>query len=53
MKLMHYATTDWLDVVAMQVEGVASSWVNVVLQDISAGYRPVFCAWAQFKEAMV
>ena len=29
MKLMHYAPTDWLDVVAMGVEGTASSWVNV------------------------
>ena len=53
MKLMRYAPTDWLDVVAMRVEGVASSWVNVVLQDMSAGHRPVFRTWAQFKEAMV
>ena len=53
MKLMHYAPTDWLDVVAMRVEGAASSWVNAVLQDISAGRRPVFRTWAQFKEAMV
>ena len=53
MKLMRCAPTDWLDVVAMRVEGVASSWVNVVLQDMSAGHRPVFRTWAQFKEAMV
>ena len=53
MKLMRYAPTDWLDVVAMRVEGAASSWVNAVLQDISAGRRPVFHTWAQFKEAMV
>ena len=52
MKLMRYAPTDWLDVVAMRVEGAASSWVNKVLQDISAGRRPVFRTWAQFKEAM-
>ena len=53
MKLMRYAPTDWLDVVAMWVEGTASSWMNAVLQDISAGRRPVFRTWAQFKEAMV
>ena len=53
MKLMRYAPTDWLDVVAMRVEGAVSSWVNVVLQDISAGRKPVFRTWAQFKEAMV
>ena len=53
MKLMCYAPTDWLDVLAMRVEGAASSWVNAVLQDISAGRRPVFHTWAQFKEAMV
>ena len=32
MRLMHYAPTDWLDVVAMRVEGAASSWVNAILQ---------------------
>ena len=53
MKLMRYAPTDWLDVVAMQVEGTASSWVNAVVQDISVGRRSVFRTWAQFKEAMV
>ena len=53
MKLNCYAPTDWLDVVAMRVEGTASSWVNAVLQDISAGCTLVFCTWAQFKEAMV
>ena len=36
MRLMHYAPTDWLDVVAMRVEDTASSWVNVVLQDVAA-----------------
>ena len=53
MRLMHYAPTDWLDVVAMRVEGAASSWVNVVLQDISEGQSPVFCTWAQFRDGMV
>ena len=53
MQLMHYAPTDWLDVVAMRVEGAASSWVNAVLQDISEGHKPVFCMWAQFRDAMV
>ena len=31
MQLMRYTPTDWLDVVAMRVEGATSSWVNVVL----------------------
>ena len=53
MKLMRYAPTDWLDVVAMRVEGVASSWVNAVPEDVAAGCRPVFHTWAQFKKAMV
>ena len=53
MRLLHYAPTNWLDIVAMRVEGAASSWVNVVLQDAVAGCMPVFCTWAQFKEAMV
>ena len=53
MQLMCYAPTDWLDVVAMRVEGAASSWVNAVLQEISEGCRPVFRTWAQFRDAMV
>ena len=36
MRLMHYAPTNWLNVVAMRVEGVASFWVNAVLQDVAA-----------------
>ena len=53
MRLMHYTPTDWLDVVAMRVEGAASSSVNAVLQEISEGRRPVFHSWAQFRDAMV
>ena len=53
MRLMRYAPTDWLDVVAMRVEGAASSWVNAVLQEISEGRRPIFRTWAQFRDAMV
>ena len=53
MRLMCYAPIDWLDVVAMRVEGAARSWVNAVLQDISKGHRPVFRTWAQFRDAMV
>ena len=33
MRLMHYTPTNWLDVVAMRVEGAASSWVNAVFQE--------------------
>ena len=53
MRLMRYTPPDWLDVVAMRVEGAASSWVNAVLQEISEDHRPVFCTWAQFTDAMV
>ena len=53
MKLMCYAPTNWLDVVAMRVEGTASSWVNAVVQDVSVGCKLVFCTWAQFRDAMV
>ena len=53
MKLMRYALIDWLDVVAMRVEGATSSWVNTALQDVTKGCRSVFCMWAQFKEVMV
>ena len=53
MQLMCYAPTNWLDVVAMRVEGAASTWVNAVPQEMSEGCRPVFRMWAQFRDAMV
>ena len=53
MRLMRYAPTDWLDVVAMRVEGAASSWVNAVFQEISEGLKPVFCTCTKFRDAMV
>ena len=53
MRLMRYDPSDWLDVVAMRVDGAASSWVNAVLQDIAEGNRQIFHTWAQFKEAMI
>ena len=53
MWLMHYAPTNWFDVVAIRVEGGASSWVNEVLQDIFEGHRPVFHTWTQFRDVMV
>ena len=53
MRLMKYAPTDWLDVVAMRVDGAASSWVNAVLQEVADGRRQAFRTWGQFKVAMV
>ena len=47
MRLMWYSPSDWLDIVAMRVEGVASSWVNAVLQDVAAGHRVAFLTWRQ------
>ena len=47
------APIDWLDVVAMRVEGATSSWVNAIVQDVVAGHRPVLHTWTQPKEAMV
>ena len=52
MRLMKYAPTDWLDVVAMRVDGAANSWVNAVLQEVSDGWRQAFRTWGQFKVAM-
>ena len=42
MWLMHYTPTDWLDVVAMRVEGAVRSWMDAVLQDIFEDRMPVF-----------
>ena len=53
MRLMRYSPSDWLDIVAMRVEGAASSWVNAVLQDVAVGRRAAFLTWRQFTQAMI
>ena len=42
MHLMRYDPTDWINVVAMRVDGAASSWVNAALLAIERGQRPPF-----------
>ena len=49
MQLMKYAPTDWLDVVAMRVDGAASSWVNVMLQEVVDGRRQAFRMWGSIQ----
>ena len=53
MHLMCYAPTNWLDMVAMIVEGAMSRGSMRALQDVAEGCKLVFYTWAQFKEAMV
>ena len=48
MRLMKYSPSDWLDIMAMKVEGAASSSVNVVLQDVATSCRATFLTWRQF-----
>ena len=42
MRLMRYDQTDWLDIVAMRVNGSASAGVNAALQGIQLGRRARF-----------
>ena len=53
MRLMKYSPSDWLDIVPMRVEGVANSWVNAVLQDVTAGRRAAFLTCRTFTQAMI
>ena len=53
MRLMRYSPSEWLDIVAMRVEGAASSWVNAMLQDVAAGRSAAFLTWRQFMQAMI
>ena len=53
MRLMHYAPTNWLDVVTMRVDGIVSNWVNAAPQDVAEGRRVVFHTRALFRDAMV
>ena len=49
MRLMKYPRNDWLDVVAMRVEGAASSWMNATLLSIERGQRVRFIDWDDFR----
>ena len=53
MRLMRYPPSDWLDVVAMRVEGAASTWVNAVLEEVATGRRPAFQTWGEFEHVMI
>ena len=53
MRLMRYDPMDWLDIVAMRIEGAASSWVNATIQAIQLGWRPYFADWEDFRVAMI
>ena len=53
MRLMEYSPSDWLDIVAIRVEGAASSWVNAMLQDVATGRRAAFLMWHSFIQAMI
>ena len=48
MHLMKYSPSDWLEIVAMRVEGAVSSWVNAMLQDVATGRRTAFLTWCSF-----
>ena len=50
---MKYFPSDWLDIMAMRVEGAASSWVNTVLQDVAVGRKAPFLTWRSFTQAMI
>ena len=50
---MKYPRNDWLDVVAMRVEGAASSWMNATLLSIERGQRARFIDWEDFSSAMI
>ena len=53
MRLMKYPPTDWLDIVAMRVEGAASSWMNAALVAIERNQHPCFIDWVDFSAATI
>lgn len=46
-------SSDWLDIMAMRVEGAVRSWVNAVLQEVSTGVRVAFLTSHAFMQAMI
>ena len=53
MMPMKYSPSDWLDIVAIGVEGAANFWVNAVLQAVAIGCKVAFLTWKQFTQAMI
>ena len=53
IRLMKYPVTDWLDVVAMRVDGAANSWMNAQLAQIERGQRQRFLDWDDFHAVMI
>ena len=53
MWLMQYSPSNWLDIVAMRVEGAASPWVNAMQQDVDTSRRAAFLTCRQFTQAII
>ena len=53
MRLMEFPAKKWLDIVAMRVDGSASTWINAQLAQITRGQRPRFVDWDDFQAAMI
>ena len=53
MQLTNCPPKDWLDIVAMRVEGAASAWLNAVLVSIERGRQLHFLDWDNFKTTMI
>ena len=52
MRLMRYPPTDWVHIVATQLDGVASMWIERELQRAWRQYRAAWTTWAAFTNAM-
>ena len=52
MRLMHYPPADWVDIVATQLDGAASTWIERELQRARRQHRAGWTIWEAFTDAM-
>ena len=48
LRLQHFWAEEWVDIVAMRLEGAALSWINSELPKIQQRQRAPFASWADF-----
>ena len=52
MRLMRYPLADWVDIVATQLDGAASKWIERELQRAQWRHRAAWTTWEAFTDTM-
>ena len=53
MQLMDFPQAKWIDIIATQTEGAASSWLSHEQIAMERGTRAPWAGWADFRQEMI